>query len=112
MVKEKITPRNPELWKHITDTMKQKETLPIFGKSFEIVRTKFFLRPDVMKWQETLAENEPYGVFRYRWSDANTTVFTLAMFAEKEQILFHEHPGYGHGKDECQVYINYIKTLD
>eukprot|EP00586_Coscinodiscus_wailesii_P023433 CAMPEP_0172520484 /NCGR_PEP_ID=MMETSP1066-20121228/292032_1 /TAXON_ID=671091 /ORGANISM="Coscinodiscus wailesii, Strain CCMP2513" /LENGTH=744 /DNA_ID=CAMNT_0013303257 /DNA_START=275 /DNA_END=2509 /DNA_ORIENTATION=+ len=97
-----ISPLNPELWKHIEDTWADDATLPFFHKNFEVSRVSFFRRADVRKWHEALTEREPYGVFRLRWSDANTRVLTMAMFAEPDRILTRKHFGYRHGK-ECDV---------
>jgi hypothetical protein len=76
--------------------------LPFFYKIFEVSRVSFFQRDDVMKWHEALTEPEPYGVFRLQWSNANTRVLTMAMFAKPDWILTKKYFGYRHGK-ECDV---------
>jgi hypothetical protein len=95
-----ITPRNTALWEHIQTTWTNDATLPIFSKNFEVAGVSFFRRTDVMNWHRALATQEPFGLYRYRWSDANTRVFTMALFAEPDWILYKKHPGYRHGK-EC-----------
>lgn len=105
----KITPQNPELWKLVLDTWRNKNTLPVFGTNFEVNRVSFFRRSDVMKWHEALTEAEPFGVFRYRWGDAQTRVLTMALFAHKDevssQVLLKRHPGYRHGRGLCAEYF-------
>mmetsp|Transcript_21949 Transcript_21949/g.27154 ORF Transcript_21949/g.27154 Transcript_21949/m.27154 type:complete len:347 (-) Transcript_21949:26-1066(-) len=109
MKKHKITPANEDLWRVVKDTWKEKKTLPVFGTNFEVNRVAFFLRPDVMKWHEALTEAEPFGVFRYRWGDAQTRVLTMALFAKKDDIsnsvLLKRHPGYRHGRGLCAEYF-------
>lgn len=102
MKKEGITPSNPDLWKIIEDTWNEKHTLRTVGTNFEVSRLAFFQREDVAKWLDALTETPPYGVFRYRWGDAQTRVLTLAMFGTKDNILLKVHPGYKHGREFIQ----------
>jgi len=104
-----ITPKNPELWKVVKDTWMNRQTLPVFGTNFEVNRVSFFMKPEVMKWHEALTESEPFGVFRYRWGDAQTRVLTMAMFADGDEastsVLLKRHPGYRHGRGLCAEYF-------
>jgi len=111
VARENITPLNPELWEHVLSTWREDKVLPIFTKNFEVMRVEFFLRPEVMKWHEALTDHEPYGVFRERWSDAQTRVMTMALFAEPGQLLVHKHLGYRHGVNQCQKYYEYLESL-
>lgn len=40
-------------------------------------------------------------MFRYRWGDAQTRVFTLAMFASEEEVFLSRSAGYVHGRGKC-----------
>lgn len=122
MKKEGITPSYPELWKIIEDTWNEKGVLRTVGTNFEVSRLSFFQRPDVAKWLDALTETPPYGVFRYRWGDAQTRVLTLAMFGTKENVLLKVHPGYKHGRQFiqqgvmgpslCSQYFNQYGRID
>jgi len=106
-----IEPANPELWNMIQDTWNTNRTLPIFSKNFEVSRVSFFQRSMVMKWHDALTDEQPYGVFRYRWSDAQTKVLTMAMFADPDTIYFNKHPGYKHGRGVCRDYFNWMADI-
>lgn len=102
MEKYKITPLNPELMDVINATWYKSRQLPVFQTSFEIMRKSFAQRRMVQRWHEALTEGEPYGPFRKRWSDAQTRVFTLAMFSKKEEVLFSKSIGFLHGNGRCR----------
>eukprot|EP00586_Coscinodiscus_wailesii_P009120 CAMPEP_0172523466 /NCGR_PEP_ID=MMETSP1066-20121228/293677_1 /TAXON_ID=671091 /ORGANISM="Coscinodiscus wailesii, Strain CCMP2513" /LENGTH=146 /DNA_ID=CAMNT_0013306541 /DNA_START=719 /DNA_END=1155 /DNA_ORIENTATION=- len=91
MKKNRIVPANMKLWEHVESAWRgelgdRTKTLPVFQTNFEVDRVAFFKRYDVMKWHAALTEKEPFGVFRYRWGDAQTRVLTMAMFAEEGRI--------------------------
>jgi hypothetical protein len=75
-------------------TVKQPEMLrDAFGNNsvrnyynnFEITKVKFFQRQDVFHWVEFI--DSTYGIFKYRWGDAVLRYLTLALFAERQEIL-------------------------
>jgi len=107
MEKENITPSNPELWERITSMWTSMRTLPVFRTNFEVFRTSFFTRRDVKKWHQAISENEPYGILRNRWGDAQIRVFTLAFFATKEQVMQSSSEGYLHGRGQCREYLHH-----
>lgn len=96
-----MTPANPKLWSVVKAVWEQTGNLPVFQTNFEICRLTFFKSEPVAKWLDALADEEPYGLFRYRWSDANTRVLTLAMFAKEDELLLSKSTGYLHGKGRC-----------
>ena len=108
MDEHNIQPKNPELWTTISDLRNKHNKLPVFQTNFEVVRMGFFLQPEVQHWLKSLSETEPYGVFRFRWGDAQTRVFTVAMFATKDQIFLSRGAGYAHGRGRC----NFGETPD
>merc|ERR1719273_1420006 len=96
-----MTPANPKLWSVVKAVWEQTGNLPVFQTNFEICRLAFFKSESVVTWLDALADEEPYGLFRFRWSDANTRVLTLAMFAKEDELLLSKSTGYLHGKGRC-----------
>eukprot|EP01083_Nonionella_stella_P049522 131925_1 len=88
MLHNNISKKNPELWNTIETSWLLFGTLPVFQTNFEVMSRHFFTRPDVQAWNKALANSEPFGIFRHRWGDAHHRVFTLAMFATKDQVYF------------------------
>jgi len=96
-----ITPSNPKLWDFIESSWKKRKTLPVVQTNFEVGRRSFFQRKDVSHWHEAVTEKAPYGVFRFRWGDAQIRVLTAALFGTEDTMLFVKHPGYKHGRGVC-----------
>jgi hypothetical protein len=56
-----------------------------YYNNFEIMKVQFFQRKDVCHWVEFI--DSTYGIFKYRWGDAVLRYLTLALFAERQEIL-------------------------
>eukprot|EP00586_Coscinodiscus_wailesii_P018405 CAMPEP_0172495188 /NCGR_PEP_ID=MMETSP1066-20121228/64211_1 /TAXON_ID=671091 /ORGANISM="Coscinodiscus wailesii, Strain CCMP2513" /LENGTH=405 /DNA_ID=CAMNT_0013266701 /DNA_START=56 /DNA_END=1273 /DNA_ORIENTATION=+ len=101
MRKQNKVAANPMLWQFIETTFVSEETLPLFQTNFEVSKKEWMQQPEVMAWHDALTEEEPFGIFRYRWGDAVTRFLTAAMFATNEMIMTSHPDGYGH-KERCQ----------
>ena len=96
--KMQITPGNPEMWQDVKHTWAKtnKRKLPLFSNHFEVSRVSFMQREDVMNFTHAMTEEEPFGVFRWRWGDALVRYMTIALFGTKEGVILHLPPGYQH----------------
>jgi len=94
------SPGNVMLWHFIETTWKLGNTLPVLRTNLEISKRSYMLRADIQKWHSTLTEEEPYGLFRYRWGDAIVRFLEAAVFATDSNVLTVRHEGYFH-KREC-----------
>ena len=56
-----------------------------YYNNFEVMKLEFFRRRNVRHWIEEVDQTN--GIFKYRWGDAPLRYITLAMFAEKHEIL-------------------------
>lgn len=93
--------KNPLLWQFISTTWETQNTLPLYNTNFELSSKTFMQRKDVMDFHIALTEMEPFGVYRYRWGDAVTRMFTAALFAQDELLMQSAPEGYYH-KDKCK----------
>lgn len=93
-------PASPMLWDFIKLSWEMHQSLPVFMTNFELSRKSFMLHPEVMAWHEALTEQEPFGVYKYRWGDAVERFLTAVMFASNDRIMMSEPTGYGH-KQSC-----------
>ena len=91
-------PGNPMLWHYITTSWDYKQTLPVFRTNLEVSSKTFMLRKDVALWHQALTEQEPFGMFRFRWGDAVTRFLEAAIFATDETTLTIRASGYEHKK--------------
>lgn len=96
------SPGNVMLWHFIETTWKLGETLPVLRTNLEISKKSYMLRADVQKWHNTLTEEEPYGLFRFRWGDAIVRFLEASVFATDSNVLMIRHEGYFH-KRECSM---------
>lgn len=101
MKKENLQPKNPKLWAVVKAVWEETGNMPVFLTQFEILRRNFFQREEVAKWLDHLTDKEPFGVFRYRWSDSTTRVLTMAMFADEQNLLLSKSTGFLHGRGRC-----------
>jgi hypothetical protein len=87
-----ITPKQPEI---INNAFGDNIVLNYYN-NFEITKVKFFQRKDVRHWVDFI--DSTYGIFKYRWGDAVLRYLTLALFAEKQEVLHREdyHLPYCH----------------
>uniref|UniRef100_A0A7S4INL7 Nucleotide-diphospho-sugar transferase domain-containing protein n=1 Tax=Odontella aurita TaxID=265563 RepID=A0A7S4INL7_9STRA len=93
-------PGNAMLWNFIETTWGSKGTLPLFRTNLEISSKAFMTRSDVDAWHRALTEEEPFGMFRFRWGDAVTRFIEAAVFATDETTLTMKAEGYEH-KNGC-----------
>lgn len=100
MSKHNIVPRNPMLWQFVASAHDASESLPVFQTNLEISHKSFMQRREVAKFHKAVTEEEPFGVFRYRWGDAVVRFVTVALFAEDGYVMNSRIPGYYH-KDHC-----------
>ena len=96
------TPGNMMLWHFIESTWTSSQTLPVFRTNLEVSKKSYMKRVDVQKWHNTLTEEEPFGLFRYRWGDAITRYIEAAVFGTDDTVLTIRHEGYYH-KHGCSV---------
>jgi len=102
MAKHDIKPSHPELWETVETAWNGPgHTLPVFKTNFENNRREFFQSEPVMRWHEALTEQEPFGVWRRRWGDAQTRFLTMAMFGTPQSVLVTPDHGYMHGRGKC-----------
>ena len=76
-----ITPKQPEM---LRDAFGH-DLVRNYYNNFEITKVKFFQRKDVRHWVEFI--DSTYGIFKYRWGDAVLRYLTLALFAERQEVL-------------------------
>ena len=57
-----------------------------YYNNFEVMKLDFFRRRNVRHWIEEVDRTN--GIFKYRWGDALLRYITLAIFAEKHEILY------------------------
>ena len=77
----KITPKQLEMLRDAFGN----NTVRNYYNNFEITRVQFFQRQDVRHWVEFI--DSTYGIFMYRWGDAVLRYLTLALFAERQEVL-------------------------
>jgi len=94
------SPGNVMLWHFIETTWTLGKTLPVMRTNLEISKRSYMMRADIQKWHNTLTEEEPYGLFRYRWGDSIVRFLEAAVFATDSNVLTVRHEGYFH-KREC-----------
>lgn len=107
MKEKNIIPTYPELWKDIESMWNRLQTLPAVQSKYEISNIPFFRRDDVLMWNEAVSENEPFGLYRFGWDDAQVKVITLAMFATKDTVIQKDLVGYEHGHGKCEEIKTY-----
>ena len=96
------SPGNMMLWHFIESTWTSSQTLPLFRTNLEVSKKSHMQRVDVQKWHKTLTEEEPFGLFRYRWGDAITRFLEAAVFGTDDTVLTIRHEGYYH-KHGCSA---------
>jgi hypothetical protein len=79
-----ITPKQPEI---LHDAFGD-NVVRNYYNNFEITKIKFFQRKDVRHWIEFI--DSTYGIFKYRWGDAVLRYLTLALFAERQEVLHRD----------------------
>lgn len=102
MTRVNKSPGNMMLWHFIESTWSSSQTLPVFRTNLEVSKKSYMQRVDVKKWHNTLTEEEPFGLFRYRWGDAITRFIEAAVFGTDDTVLTIRHEGYYH-KQGCSV---------
>jgi hypothetical protein len=65
----------------------------IIYNNFFITRVSFWMRPDVLAWQNYI--DSTHGIFKFRWGDAPLHTFTLGMFAPRAAVVEFDF-GYFH----------------
>jgi hypothetical protein len=96
--KHSLKVQNPALWRAIPSRSRKRAKFPLFYNNFEVSLIQFMKRPDVIQWHEAITEQEPFGVYRYRWGDAIVRYVTMAIFASPDSIVGRKSPkGYNHG---------------
>lgn len=60
-------------------------TVRNYYNNFEVANIEFFKREYVRRWVEAIDATQ--GIFKYRWGDAVLRYLTLAIFAEKQEVL-------------------------
>jgi len=93
-------PKNVLLWDFIKTTWAFHQTLPLFMTNMEVSSKSFMLRPEIKSWHRALTEQEPFGVMRKRWGDADIRFLTAAMFMGHDEVLTERASGYRH-KERC-----------
>ncbi|CAF1555935.1 unnamed protein product [Rotaria sp. Silwood1] len=56
-----------------------------YYNNFEVSKVEFFRRKEVRHWIDAI--DSTHGIFKYRWGDAVLRYLTLALFAEKREVL-------------------------
>ncbi len=79
--KNKIMVKQPEMLRDAFGN----NSVRNYYNNFEITKVEFFRRQDVFHWVEFI--DLTYGIFKYRWGDAVLRYLTLALFAERHEIL-------------------------
>ena len=77
-----ITVKQPEM---IRDGFHDTHMFTYYN-NFEVMKLDFFRQRDVRHWIEEV--DRTHGIFKYRWGDALLRYATLAIFAEKHEILY------------------------
>jgi len=74
----------PKQFEILRDTFGNK-TVYNYYNNFEVIKMEFFRRKEVRHWIESIDSTN--GIFYYRWGDAIFRYLTLAIFAEKHEVL-------------------------
>lgn len=98
---ENVLPGTMKLRDFVEDYVKQRQVQPkdpermskAFGNdsalaywnNFEINEIAFFRQKSVLDWVDAI--DHSWGIYKYRWGDADLRYLTLALFARKEQLL-------------------------
>jgi hypothetical protein len=61
------------------------KTVRNYYNNFEVIKMEFFRRRAIRHWVETIDSTN--GIFYYRWGDAIFRYLTIAIFAERHQVL-------------------------
>lgn len=92
---------NPMLWRYAAINWEVSKTLPLFMTNFEVSRKSWMRKNIVMRWHESLTEEEPWGVFTHRWGDAVTRYLMVALLAMNYEVDTSYPDGYFH-KENCE----------
>lgn len=105
--KNNITVANPLEWerRHAID-----HCVPSFYNNFEVLRIKFFQRPDVAKFQRTICDTEPFGVFTWRWGDAALRWITLALYSPPGTVVVDTNYRFFYSH-RCEMHLFEIFAL-
>lgn len=60
-------------------------TVRTYFNNFEVLKMEFFRSEEIRHWVESI--DSINGIFYYRWGDAILRYLTLALFAEKHEVL-------------------------
>jgi hypothetical protein len=74
----------PKQFQMLRDTFGDKIVRNYYN-NFEVMKMEFFRRNQTRHWIETIDSTN--GIFYYRWGDAIFRYLTLAIFAEKHEVL-------------------------
>eukprot|EP00523_Entomoneis_sp_CCMP467_P022840 CAMPEP_0168830096 /NCGR_PEP_ID=MMETSP0727-20121128/1354_1 /TAXON_ID=265536 /ORGANISM="Amphiprora sp., Strain CCMP467" /LENGTH=357 /DNA_ID=CAMNT_0008883315 /DNA_START=185 /DNA_END=1255 /DNA_ORIENTATION=- len=85
VAKHNISVQNPRLYERIIESCPGK--CPTFYNNFEVSRISFMNRSDVKAFHWAMTEEEPFGVFRYRWGDALARYAVMSLFAQPQQVF-------------------------
>lgn len=102
--RHKIIVKNPKMFQEIPNESNQLS--PALNNNFEVSNVGFMKDPEVKKFHEALTEQEPFGVFRYRWGDALERYATMAIFASEDMVVIEVPNGYHHASGKCHVFDN------
>ncbi|KAL7481973.1 hypothetical protein ACHAW6_007656 [Cyclotella cf. meneghiniana] len=92
-----ISITNPDLYQKAS-------RLQVIATNFEVANVTWFHQEHVLAFLKRIVEEEPFGVFRKRWGDAPIRTYTLALFADKAEVVWGGKPdGYEHGEMSCDI---------
>ena len=77
----RIEPKQAEL---LRDAFGDRSVRTYFN-NFEVTKTEFFRRKTLRHWADEI--DSSWGIFKYRWGDAILRYLTLAVFADRHEVL-------------------------
>ncbi len=89
-----IQPGNSQFWENISNYHDGYNSLPKWDNTFEIVRKKFMLRPDVAAYHRFVTNAHADHFYNDHWSSEVLRYLTLSVFGTPEEVYIKHVSGY------------------
>ncbi len=89
-----IEPRNPAFWENVQRYHDGFHSLPKWDNTFEIVRKKFMLRPDVAAYHRFVTNSHSDYFYNTHWTSGVLRYLTMSAFGTPEQSYIKHVSGY------------------
>lgn len=103
------------MWDDFIKRYNSKKKCMLFYNNFEVVRVSLMTQPIVQKFCKAMTDEEPYGVFKWRWGDAIIRYLAIAIFVDESKIMNSKNNkvvGYKHGKYVVDGSLRKIKSKE